>query len=35
MTKQQAKKIVATEDYQPWYLVKQAYEVLGLKQDMS
>jgi len=28
MTVREAQRIVATEDYQPWYLVEEAKEIL-------
>jgi hypothetical protein len=32
MTKQEAEKILANEDYLPWALVAEAKQVLGVKE---
>lgn len=35
MTTQEAKKIVANEDYLPWALVAEAKQVLGIKEKTA
>ena len=35
MTKQEAQKIVANEDFLPWALVAEAKQVLGIKEQTA
>ena len=35
MTKAEAQKIVANEDYLPWAVVKEAKAVLGIKEQSA
>lgn len=35
MTQQQAREIIANEDYLPWSLVAQAKEVLGIAEPTA
>ena len=35
MTKQEAQKIVANEDYLPWAVVAEAKKVLGIKEQTA